>query len=818
MIRKEFVEIESFKSSTQNSTINDFIIINIPEEDVEPEPNLPLLEVIILDPDDQPMWETAKTVAPTPNSTIIQLDVDDNFVINSTHLNMIRENKFNGHLRADPHDHIREFLAICNMFRYGEMQSEAIKLLIFPFSLCDEAKTWFNELNEESIRSWEQMRKAFINKFFPPSFNNGDNSRLMEKLEALTVKIDSQIISLNEELQDISNKYNELKEGNASKNHLNDDTPMCEHHEANDIQSEGYQKQNSHDSYSHQSYHDPNDSEKSLTELNNDVKNDLEDFKGCIGSMRTIHDKLFDRDDGKTTGVLPNKMSKPINQEPQSKTDFEKLMTNFLDDQRVTSMFFKNNVNDMILKIKQNEKNFQIKIKKIERKMDEWSKSQNISSEQTNRTEPQPPPQAHTKQVNVVFTGSEKFDDHSKTKKDSPPPIITAAPRGGRTGGRTGRGGGRTREPTGRVGGQTGDQDGQGGDRGIRENGGIDKVPDFSTVIAQQLQGLLPTIIAQVGNHASNIQGDVRSVNVGNGRNCCSYKEFMMCNPKDYDGKGGAIAYTRWIKKMESVQDMSWCGVNQKVKYTTGSFIELCRNNEMQKLETEFWYHAMVEAGHAAYTNQFHELARLVPHLVTPENKRIERCIYGLAPQIRAMVAATEQTTIQSVVLKAGMLTDDAIRNGSLRKNTEKRGNGREPSRDENVRDDHKRSKIGRAFTSTTNPVRREYASVAPKCIKCSFHHNPEMPCSNFTNCNRLGHFAKDCRAGPRMVILVNARNLTTTRGAYFECGGTDHYKAACPRLNQAPRQGGNRKIKLWLLREVKVMETMEIRHVEEHS
>ncbi|GKE98730.1 reverse transcriptase domain-containing protein, partial [Tanacetum coccineum] len=140
--------------------------------DVEPEPNLPLQEIIILDPDDQPMWESAKTVALTPNSAIVQIDVDDNFVINSTHLKMIWENKFDGYLRADPHDHIREILAICNMFKYGETQSEAVKLLIFPFSLYDEAKTWFNELNEESITSWEQMRKAFINKFFPPSLFN----------------------------------------------------------------------------------------------------------------------------------------------------------------------------------------------------------------------------------------------------------------------------------------------------------------------------------------------------------------------------------------------------------------------------------------------------------------------------------------------------------------------------------------------------------------------------------------------------------------------------------------------------------------------
>ncbi|GJY92822.1 hypothetical protein Tco_0508604 [Tanacetum coccineum] len=259
--------------------------------------------------------------------------------------------------------------------------------------------------------------------FADGSNSNNDKFRLMEKLASLTVKMDSQIISLNEELQDIRNKYNELKEGNASKNNMNDDTPMCERHEVSYIQSEGYQNRNSYDSFSHQSLHDPNDSEKSLTELNNDVRNDLEDFKRRIRSMRTIHWKLYDSDDRKTTGVLPNKKSKPINQEPQSKTDFEKLMTKFLDGQRVTNMFFKNNVNDMILKIKQNEKNFKTKIKNMKRKIDEWSKSQNVSSKKIDRTDP-PPPQAHTEHVNAVFTGSGKSDYSPKNLKDPPPSII----------------------------------------------------------------------------------------------------------------------------------------------------------------------------------------------------------------------------------------------------------------------------------------------------------------------------------------------------------------------------------------------------------
>nr|GEV39840.1 hypothetical protein [Tanacetum cinerariifolium] len=116
-IQKEFVENESFKYSTQHPIVNEFSVINIPEEDVKTKQK-------ILDPDDQPMWESAKTVAPTPNSAIVQPDVDDNFVINSTHLKMILENKFDGILRAGPHDHIREFLAICDMLKYGDAQNE----------------------------------------------------------------------------------------------------------------------------------------------------------------------------------------------------------------------------------------------------------------------------------------------------------------------------------------------------------------------------------------------------------------------------------------------------------------------------------------------------------------------------------------------------------------------------------------------------------------------------------------------------------------------------------------------------------------------
>ncbi|GJS12381.1 hypothetical protein Tco_0369177 [Tanacetum coccineum] len=219
------------------------------------------------------------------------------------------------------------------------------------------------------------------------------------------------------------------------------------------------------------------------------------------------------------------------------------------------------------------------------------------------------------------------------------------------------RGGG-TSEHDGREGERSGYQAGSGrnGQGSGRANGG-GGVLDFAIIIAQQLQNQLPTIVAQVGNHVNNQgnnknqednvtndnnPGNVRTMN--NGRGDCLYKEFMACNPKKYDGKGGAIVQTRGQEAAVGITSEDFKTLTRE---------EFCPNNEMQKLETDFWCHVMVGAGQPAYTNRFQELARLVPHLVTPENKRIERYIYGLAPPIRAMVAATEPTTIQSVVLKA---------------------------------------------------------------------------------------------------------------------------------------------------------------------
>ncbi|XP_052627177.1 uncharacterized protein LOC128133697 [Lactuca sativa] len=89
---------------------------------------------------------------------------------------------------------------------------------------------------------------------------------------------------------------------------------------------------------------------------------------------------------------------------------------------------------------------------------------------------------------------------------------------------------------------------------------------------------------------------------------------------------------------------------------------EYCPKDEIQKLESEFWNHSIVGTQIEKYTVRFNELAKPVPHMVTPEEKQIDRYIWGLAPDIRGMVTSANPTTIKSAVTLANRLTNDMIR------------------------------------------------------------------------------------------------------------------------------------------------------------
>ncbi|GJX38754.1 putative reverse transcriptase domain-containing protein [Tanacetum coccineum] len=325
--------------------------------------------------------------------------------------------------------------------------------------------------------------------------------------------------------------------------------------------------------------------------------------------------------------------------------------------------------------------------------------------------------------------------------------------------------------------------------------------PDIAAIIAQQLQTILPQIVTQVTNNVNNANngngGNGGGGNGNGGNNGCTFKAFQSCNPKEYDGKGGAIVLTRWIEKMGNVIDSSGCAENQKVRYAASSLVnkaltwwntqvqargreaamtmtlndfkalmvaEFCQSNEMEKLENKFWNHKMVGANHAAYTDRFHELVKLVLHLITHESSHIKR---------------------------AGILTDEAVSCGTLTKGNDKRKVVEEIGKSGGSWKDHKKAKVGTGFVATA-PPRNEVANSNPKCSKCNTHHPVNGPCNVCYNYQKPGHYARNCWAPIRQVTPVNAVRMSNNPRVCYECGSPDHFRNTCPKMNRAPGQAGN--------------------------
>ncbi|GJY90260.1 putative reverse transcriptase domain-containing protein [Tanacetum coccineum] len=256
---------------------------------------------------------------------------------------------------------------------------------------------------------------------------------------------------------------------------------------------------------------------------------------------------------------------------------------------------------------------------------------------------------------------------------------------GGGTGERVGRGG-KDRRPREGNDEHVDELNGQENDQGMGSNGG----------------NLLPAMLAQVSNRG----------NAGN-------HNGTVVNENEYDGNGGAVVLTRWIEKMESVHDMSGCSNDQKVKYIAGSFKGTALtwwNSQIRTLSWEVTVSISWNDFKFMMIQEFcprHEMQKLVPHLVTPESRMIERYVYGLASQICRIVAAIEPKKIQKAMHISGALTDEAVRNGSIKK-VKKRGNVGEPSKDRSGRDNNKRTKTVNAFATTVNHVRRENTGLEP--------------------------------------------------------------------------------------------------------
>ncbi|KAI3808260.1 hypothetical protein L1987_24209 [Smallanthus sonchifolius] len=257
--------------------------------------------------------------------------------------------------------------------------------------------------------------------------------------------------------------------------------------------------------------------------------------------------------------------------------------------------------------------------------------------------------------------------------------------------------------------------------------------PDLATLLAQMVGQMTQAKNNSDGSH--NIQGNGRT-----NPPQCTFKHFNSCNPTKFFRTEGATGLLQWFESMESTFLNSDCPDNLRVRYATSVLQkraltwwngekrtrgvevatslscdhlkkamtdEFCPRNEMRKLETEFWDLAQDSGDNLAYTTRFQELGLLVPHMITPLAREIEKYIGGLPMQIQDAALGSNPPTLEAAIRLSATLSDNHVKAGTLTR----KGSKKVVSTLAAVKDvkpessNHNKKRKGRNFTAITPAV-----------------------------------------------------------------------------------------------------------------
>ncbi|GJV34710.1 putative reverse transcriptase domain-containing protein [Tanacetum coccineum] len=214
-------------------------------------------------------------------------------------------------------------------------------------------------------------------------------------------------------------------------------------------------------------------------------------------------------------------------------------------------------------------------------------------------------------------------------------------------------------------------------------------------------QGVTVALAARDANRSTN--GD-DSHNSGTGvrrteraARECTYIEFLKCQPLDFKGTEGVVGLSQGFERMESVFHISNCTDENQVKFATCTL---------------------------------HSVA--LTWMFPKESDKIEKYVSGLPDMIYGSVVASKPKTMQ-----------DAFKDTS--RNTQ------------NQQQQNKRQNTSWAYTTRTGE-KKPYGGSKPLCAKCNYHHDGTCA-PKCHKCNKVSHFACDCRSTRECPKLKNNNN-----------------------------------------------------------
>ncbi|GJS22485.1 putative reverse transcriptase domain-containing protein [Tanacetum coccineum] len=236
-----------------------------------------------------------------------------------------------------------------------------------------------------------------------------------------------------------------------------------------------------------------------------------------------------------------------------------------------------------------------------------------------------------------------------------------------------------------------------------------------------------------------------------------TYPDFMKCQPLNFKGTEGVV--------------------------------ELRHGRSFRSISM-LLYHGGTPTSRQSVMMPLTELALLCERMFPEESNKIEKYVGSLPDIIHGSVVASKPKTMQDAVEIATELMDKKIRTFAERQ-TESKRKFEDTSRNtqNQQQKQNKRQNTGMAYTAGTSE-KKQYGGSKPLCSKCNYHH--DGPCAlKCHKCNKVGHFARDCRS------TANANNANNQKGAgsgqkptYYECGVQGHFKRECTKLNNNNNRG----------------------------
>nr|GEW41175.1 putative reverse transcriptase domain-containing protein [Tanacetum cinerariifolium] len=174
----------------------------------------------------------------------------------------------------------------------------------------------------------------------------------------------------------------------------------------------------------------------------------------------------------------------------------------------------------------------------------------------------------------------------------------------------------------------------------------------------------------------------------------CFYVDFMKCHPLNFKGNEGVVGLTRWIKKMESVFNISGCAIENQVNFATCTLLDAaltwwngqirtlgpeayamtwevlkkkmthkyCPQGEHKKLEIELWNLKVMGHDVPTYTNRYQELTLICTKFVANENEKVDKYINGLPDNIYGNVKSSKPRTLDETIELTNDLMDQKLR------------------------------------------------------------------------------------------------------------------------------------------------------------